>query len=42
MKTQLKKNDERKRFVTMLEISPIMSQETAIKVAIVAEVKGKK
>jgi hypothetical protein len=30
------------RFVTVLEISPVVSPETAVKVAIVAKVKGKK
>lgn len=35
-------NDERTRFVAVLEISPVVSPETAVKVAIAAEVRGKK
>ena len=35
-------NDERTRFVAVLEIPPVESPETAVKVAIAAEVKGKK
>jgi hypothetical protein len=34
--------DERERFVTVLEIPPVTSPETAVKVALAAEVKGKK
>jgi hypothetical protein len=34
--------DERTRFVAVLEIPPVTSPETAVKVAIAAEVKGKK
>lgn len=34
--------DERTRFVAVLEIPPVDSPETAVKVAIAAEVKGKK
>jgi hypothetical protein len=34
--------DERTRFVAVLEIPPVISPETAVKVAIAAEVKGKK
>jgi predicted phosphohydrolase len=37
-----RKNDQDERFVTMLEIPPVSSPETAVKVAISAEVKGKK
>lgn len=36
------KNDSDERFVAVLEIPPVTSPETAVKVAIVAEVKGKK
>lgn len=36
------KNDSQERFVTVLEIPPVTSPETAVKVAIAAEVKGKK
>jgi hypothetical protein len=36
------KNDEGERFVSVLEIPPVTSPETAVKVAIAAEVKGKK
>jgi hypothetical protein len=35
-------NDERTRFVAVLEIPPVVSPETAVKVAIAAEVKEKK
>jgi hypothetical protein len=35
-------NDERTRFVAVLEIPPVESPETAVKVAIAAEVKSKK
>jgi hypothetical protein len=35
-------NDERTRFVALLEIPPVESPETAVKVAIAAEVRGKK
>ena len=34
--------DERTRFVAVLELPPVTSPETAVKVAIAAEVKGKK
>jgi hypothetical protein len=34
--------DSDERFVTVLEIPPVVSPETAVKIAIVAEVKGKK
>ena len=34
--------DERAQFVAVLEIPPVESAETAVKVAIAAEVKGKK
>lgn len=34
------KNDEGERFVTVLEIPPVTSPESAVKVAIAAEVKG--
>jgi hypothetical protein len=36
------KGDQGERFVTVLEIPPVTSPETAGKVAIAAEVKGKK
>jgi hypothetical protein len=36
------KGDSDERFVTVLEIPPVVSPETAVKVAIVAEVRGKK
>ena len=36
------KDDTDERFVTVLEIPPVVSPETAVKVAIAAEVKGKK
>ncbi|MDE2107548.1 MAG: hypothetical protein KGL39_60705 [Patescibacteria group bacterium] len=36
------KNDDGERFVAVLEIPPVESPETAVKVAIAAEVKGKK
>lgn len=36
------KNNEGERFVAVLEIPPVESPETAVKVAIAAEVKGKK
>jgi hypothetical protein len=36
------KDDSDERFVTVLEISPVTSPESAVKVAIAAEVKGKK
>jgi len=36
------KDDQDERFVTVLEIPPVTSPETAVKVAIAAEVKGKK
>ena len=36
------KDDADERFVTVLEIPPVESPETAVKVAIAAEVKGKK
>jgi hypothetical protein len=36
------KDDSGERFVTVLEIPPVVSPETAVKVAIAAEVKGKK
>jgi hypothetical protein len=35
------KDDSDERFVAVLEIPPVTSPETAVKVAIVAEVKGK-
>ena len=35
------KNDSDERFVAVLEIPPVTSPETAVKVAIVAEVKNK-
>lgn len=35
-------NDERTRFVAVLEIAPVESPETAVKVAIAAEVKDSK
>lgn len=34
------KNDADERFVTVLEIPPVSSPETAVKVAIVSEVRG--
>ena len=36
------KDDEGDRFVTVLEIPPVESPQTAVKVAIAAEVRGKK
>lgn len=36
------KDDQGERFVTVLEIPPVVSPETAVKIAIAAEVKGKK
>jgi hypothetical protein len=36
------KDDTGERFVTVLEIPPVDSPQTAIKVAIAAEVRGKK
>jgi hypothetical protein len=36
------KDDKGERFVTVLQIPPAISPETAVKVAIAAEVKGKK
>ncbi|MGA9779406.1 MAG: hypothetical protein WBS33_14145 [Verrucomicrobiia bacterium] len=36
------KDDKGERFVTVLQIPPVTSPETAVKVAIAAEVKGKK
>jgi hypothetical protein len=36
------KDDSDERFVTVLEIPPVVSPETAVKVAIVAEVRTKK
>jgi hypothetical protein len=36
------KDDSGERFVAVLEIPPVVSPETAVKVAIVAEVRGKK
>jgi hypothetical protein len=39
MKTQFKKNDERTRFVAVLEITPVVSAETAVRVQIVKDVK---
>lgn len=36
------KNDADERFVAVLEIPPVVSPETAVKVAIAAEVKTKK
>jgi hypothetical protein len=39
MKTQFKKNDELMRFVAMLEISPLESAETAVRVQIVQDFK---
>jgi hypothetical protein len=36
------KNDERTRFVAMLEIPPVESAETAVRVQIVKDAKGKK
>ena len=35
------KDDSDERFVAVLEIPPVTSPETAVKVAIAAEVKGK-
>jgi hypothetical protein len=35
-------DDSDERFVAVLEIPPVVSPETAVKVAIVAEVRGKK
>jgi hypothetical protein len=35
-------DDQDERFVTVLELPPVDSPESAVKVAIVAEVKGKK
>jgi hypothetical protein len=40
--TERNENDEGERFVAVLEIPPVVSPETAVKVAIAAEVKGKK
>ena len=34
--------DERERFVAVLEIPPVVSAETAVRVQIVKDVKGKK
>ena len=36
------KDDSDERFVAVLEIPPVTSPETAVKVAIMAEVRGKK
>ena len=36
------KDDSDEKFVAVLEIPPVVSPETAVKVAIVAEVRGKK
>jgi hypothetical protein len=36
------KNDEHERFVTVLELSPVNSPESAVKVAIASEIKSKK
>ena len=36
------KDDTGERFVTVLQIPPVTSPETAVKVAMAAEVKGKK
>ena len=36
------KDDKGERFVTVLQIPPVISPETAVKIAIAAEVKGKK
>ncbi len=36
------KDDKGERFVTVLQIPPVISPETAVKVAIVAEVRTKK
>ena len=36
------KDDSDEKFVTVLEIPPVVSPETAVKVAIVAEVRNKK
>lgn len=36
------KDDKDERFVTVLQIPPVISPETAVQVAIAAEVKGKK
>lgn len=35
-------DDKGERFVTLLEIPPVSSPETAVKIAIMAEIKGKK
>ena len=37
-----KPDDSEERFVTVLEIPPVKDAQTAVKVAIAAEVKGKK
>ena len=34
------KNDEGERFVTVLEIPPVSSPETAVKVAVVSEIRA--
>jgi hypothetical protein len=39
MKTQFKKDDERTRFVAVLEIPPVESAETAVRFQIVKDVK---
>jgi hypothetical protein len=36
------KNDERTRFVAVLEIPPVVSAETAVRVQVVKDFKGKK
>lgn len=36
------RNDSDERFVAVLEIPPVTSPESAVKIAIAAEVKGKK
>jgi hypothetical protein len=36
------KDDQGERFVTVLEIPPVDSPPTAVKVTIVAEIRGKK
>ena len=36
------KNDEGERFVAVLEIPPVVSAETAVRVQIVKDVKGEK
>jgi hypothetical protein len=36
------KNDERERFVAVLEIPPVVSAETAVRVQIVKDAKGTK